>query len=67
MRVEFKPCPDCGGDDYPRIERDYFIQYGGMDTASQVRAECRTCGWRTLWHRNVRNAADEWGTAKVVE
>lgn len=67
MRVEFKPCPDCGSEDYPRFERDYILQYGGMDAMSQVRASCKTCGWRTLFHKSVKGCASEWNEAKVKE
>lgn len=65
MRVEFKPCPDCGSEDYPSLERERFLVNGDTDVLSQVRATCKTCGWRTLWHKSVKGCASEWNEAKV--
>ena len=68
MRVEFKPCPDCGSEDYPILERDHItLLSSGLEVLSQVRASCKLCGWRTLWHKSVKGCAAEWNEAKVKE
>lgn len=65
--VEFKQCPDCGSDTYPNLDREHYESYGGIDALSQVRANCKVCGWRTLFHKSVKGCADEWNKAKVNE
>ena len=64
MMVEFKPCPDCGSDEYPKLERMLrFIN--PMETMTQVKATCPVCEWATLWHKGVKGCASEWNEAKV--
>ena len=60
--VEFRPCPDCGCEKYPYLSRG-IIHADGKPL--HVQAECYRCGWRTVYHKNVKECAKEWNEAEV--
>lgn len=60
--VEFRPCPDCGCDKYPYLSRG-IVRVDGKPL--YVQAECYRCGWRTVYHKNVKECAKEWNEAEV--
>lgn len=60
--VEFRPCPDCGCEKYPYLNRCVICVDG---KPLYVQAECYRCGWRTDMHKNVKECAKEWNEAEV--
>lgn len=50
--VSFKPCPDCGSEEYPDFDRS-SISYN-------VRAICPKCGFSTKYFETVAYCAEEW-------
>jgi hypothetical protein len=62
--VKFRPCPDCGCNKHPYFDRRKT--YSGMSLVSSVvSAYCRTCGWETQFHDNIKKCAKEWNEAEV--
>ena len=57
--VEFRPCPDCGCDKYP------YLIVSANGKSLHVKAECYRCGWRTVYHKSVKDCAKEWNEAEV--
>lgn len=60
--VEFRPCPDCGCDEYPYLSRG-IVHTNGKPL--HVKAECYRCGWQTVYHKSVKECAKEWNEAEV--
>ena len=60
--VEFRPCPDCGCQDYPYLRRSLVYANG---RPIYVQAECYRCGWETDMHNNVKECAKEWNETEV--
>lgn len=57
--IEFKPCPDCGSQEYPSFYRENY--YSGYQLAgTHVKAVCKTCEWETSFCCTVKGCADEW-------
>lgn len=67
MPVEFRPCPDCGCEEYPLFDREEEMIVGPYKKVvlNPVRAYCIRCGWTTALHKNVKECAKEWNEAEV--
>lgn len=60
--VEFRPCPDCGCDEYPYLSRG-IVHTNGKPL--HIKAGCYRCGWQTVYHKSVKECAKEWNEAEV--
>lgn len=60
--VEFRPCPDCGYEEYPCLCRS-SVRANGKPI--YIQAVCFRCGWETDMHKNVKECAKEWNEAEV--
>lgn len=67
MKYEFKPCPDCGCNHQPVIDRGVSVSpFSGIEIP-KIYAYCPKCHWGTKTYDNEEECVEFWNNALVVD